>query len=161
MEPGAKRQRALKYIKENGEQLQQALTAAVNAAISANATEPLSFITEELNKIITAKNHTGMQTKSQDAKCMLDHCSKLDIYSAPQRERYTSIICTIGPKTESVEKLTMLRTCGMTIMRMNFSHGSYDEQGARIINLRNSCKVRCAAEGFFRGGWVRGVGVAL
>ncbi len=48
----------------------------------------------------------------------------------------TKIVCTIGPKTESVEKLTELVNAGMNVMRLNFSHGDYAEHGTRIDNFR-------------------------
>ncbi|CDL79119.1 pyruvate kinase PykF [Xenorhabdus cabanillasii] len=48
----------------------------------------------------------------------------------------TKIVCTIGPKTESEEKLTELLNSGMNVMRLNFSHGDYEEHGQRIKNLR-------------------------
>ncbi|MCL9667658.1 pyruvate kinase PykF [Rosenbergiella epipactidis] len=48
----------------------------------------------------------------------------------------TKIVCTIGPKTESEEMLTKLLDAGMNVMRLNFSHGDYDEHGQRIANLR-------------------------
>lgn len=48
----------------------------------------------------------------------------------------TKIVCTIGPKTESVEKLTELANAGMNVMRLNFSHGDFEEHGNRINNLR-------------------------
>ncbi|WP_416778445.1 pyruvate kinase PykF [Xenorhabdus budapestensis] len=48
----------------------------------------------------------------------------------------TKIVCTIGPKTESEEKLTELLNSGMNVMRLNFSHGNYEEHGQRIKNLR-------------------------
>ena len=51
----------------------------------------------------------------------------------------TKIVCTIGPKTESEEKLTQLLDAGMNVMRLNFSHGDYEEHGNRIKNLRNVC----------------------
>merc|ERR1719277_517063 len=69
---------------------------------------------------------------------MMEHNSKLDIYSPPAALRRTSIVCTIGPKTQPKDKLTMLRKAGLNIMRMNFSHGSYEEHGARIANVRAS-----------------------
>ncbi|MDE1514687.1 MULTISPECIES: pyruvate kinase PykF [Vibrio] len=53
----------------------------------------------------------------------------------------TKIVCTIGPKTESVEKLTELVNSGMNVMRLNFSHGDYVEHGARIANFRKVMEV--------------------
>ncbi len=37
----------------------------------------------------------------------------------------TKIICTMGPATNSVEKMSALVDAGMTVARLNFSHGSY------------------------------------
>lgn len=51
----------------------------------------------------------------------------------------TKIVCTIGPKTESEEKLNQLLDAGMNVMRLNFSHGDYEEHGQRIKNLRAVC----------------------
>ncbi|PSV99446.1 pyruvate kinase PykF [Photobacterium lipolyticum] len=48
----------------------------------------------------------------------------------------TKIVCTIGPKTESKEMLTKLANAGMNVMRLNFSHGNFEEHGQRIDNLR-------------------------
>ncbi|KAJ2510156.1 Pyruvate kinase, partial [Coemansia sp. RSA 1939] len=49
----------------------------------------------------------------------------LDIKAAPSHVRKSSIICTLGPKTQTVEMITELRKAGMNIARMNFSHGSH------------------------------------
>ncbi|WP_392562329.1 pyruvate kinase PykF [Orbus sturtevantii] len=48
----------------------------------------------------------------------------------------TKIVCTIGPKSESKEMLAKLLNAGMNVMRLNFSHGDYEEHGERIRNLR-------------------------
>lgn len=48
----------------------------------------------------------------------------------------TKIVCTIGPKTESEEMLAKMLDAGMNVMRLNFSHGDYEEHGRRISNLR-------------------------
>ena len=48
----------------------------------------------------------------------------------------TKIVCTIGPKSESKEMLAKLLKAGMNVMRLNFSHGDYEEHGNRIKNLR-------------------------
>ncbi len=48
----------------------------------------------------------------------------------------TKIVCTIGPATESLEKLTALVEAGMNVMRLNFSHGDFAEHQGRINNLK-------------------------
>ena len=52
--------------------------------------------------------------------------------------RKTKIVCTIGPASESVEKLTQLMEAGMNVARLNFSHGDFEEHGARIQNIREA-----------------------
>ncbi len=52
----------------------------------------------------------------------------------------TKIVCTIGPKTESFEMLNKLANAGMNVMRLNFSHGDFEEHGGRIKNLREVMK---------------------
>ena len=46
--------------------------------------------------------------------------------------RKTKIVCTIYPTSESIEKLEQLIEAGMNVARLNFSHGSHEEHGARI-----------------------------
>lgn len=48
----------------------------------------------------------------------------------------TKIICTIGPKTKSVETLGKLIEAGMNVMRLNFSHGDHSYHAGVISNLR-------------------------
>ncbi|MGI6449638.1 MAG: pyruvate kinase [Desulfitobacteriia bacterium] len=50
--------------------------------------------------------------------------------------RRTKIICTIGPASESPERIKELLEAGMNVARLNFSHGSHEEHGRRIKNLR-------------------------
>ncbi len=52
----------------------------------------------------------------------------------------TKIDCTIGPSTESEEKLAELVDVGMNIMRLNFSHGSFEEHQARVDSIRKIMK---------------------
>jgi len=82
----------------------------------------------------------AMQALSQDAACKLEHRALLDIYSEPAATRATGIICTIGPKTKAPEVITDLRKCGLNIVRMNFSHGSYEYHGEVIQSTRESVK---------------------
>ena len=44
----------------------------------------------------------------------------------------TKMVCTIGPASEQKDMLEKLINAGMNVMRMNFSHGDYEEQGFRI-----------------------------
>lgn len=50
----------------------------------------------------------------------------------------TKIVCTIGPASESVDTLVKLIESGMNVARLNFSHGDYEEHGARIENIRKA-----------------------
>ncbi len=50
----------------------------------------------------------------------------------------TKIVCTIGPATETVEKLTDLLNAGMNVMRLNFSHGDFAEHQNRVNNLKKA-----------------------
>ena len=52
----------------------------------------------------------------------------------------TKIVCTIGPATESEDILEKLLNAGMDVMRLNFSHGDFEEHGNRINNLRKVIK---------------------
>ena len=52
----------------------------------------------------------------------------------------TKIVCTIGPATESEEKLLALVEGGMNVMRLNFSHGDFAEHQNRIENLKKVVK---------------------
>ena len=48
----------------------------------------------------------------------------------------TKIVCTIGPATETEEKLEALVEAGMNVMRLNFSHGDFAEHQARVDSLK-------------------------
>lgn len=60
----------------------------------------------------------------------------------------TKVVCTIGPASEQKDCLEkLIGTARMNVMRMNFSHGDYDEQGFRIKNV----KALNAEKGWFTG----------
>lgn len=52
--------------------------------------------------------------------------------------RKTKIVCTIGPVSESLDMFKKLINAGMNVARLNFSHGDFEEHGARIANARKA-----------------------
>lgn len=49
--------------------------------------------------------------------------------------RKTKIICTIGPASQSPEMIREMILGGMNVCRCNFSHGSYEEQKTKMMNV--------------------------
>jgi len=122
------------YLKQTN--IEKLLQDAVNSAMQSRPIDVATFLSRHFDGL--KKPGTSMQALSQDASCLLDHNAKLDIYSDPAAVRGSGIICTIGPKTKSPEMLTKLRQAGLNIVRMNFSHGSYEYHGEVIANTRAS-----------------------
>lgn len=86
--------------------------------------------------VATALDHLGTGGR-------IEWLASLDTAYLPQKNyRRTSIICTIGPKTNSVEAINKLRTAGLNVVRMNFSHGSYEYHQSVIDNARAAEKVQ-------------------
>ncbi len=52
------------------------------------------------------------------------------------RERSVKIIATLGPKTEDIDSIERLYKSGVDVFRLNFSHGSHEEQAQRVKNIR-------------------------
>jgi pyruvate kinase len=88
----------------------------------------------------TARDHL-----SYDGR--IEWLASLDTAYTPERNlRRTSIICTIGPKTNSVEAINRLRTAGLNVVRMNFSHGSYEYHQSVIDNARAAEKAQAGRQ---------------
>lgn len=47
-----------------------------------------------------------------------------------------NIICTLGPVSESKDSILSLANAGMTVARLNFSHGTYKDHQKMINNIR-------------------------
>ena len=50
--------------------------------------------------------------------------------------RYTKIVCTLGPASNTEDKLAALIEAGMNVARLNFSHGTHEEHAATLGRVR-------------------------
>ena len=55
-----------------------------------------------------------------------------------RRARSIKIVATLGPATSSPERIAALIAAGVDVMRLNFSHGSYDDHRERIALVRKA-----------------------
>jgi pyruvate kinase len=56
------------------------------------------------------------------------------------RPQKTKIVATIGPACDAPAVLEQMIWAGMSVARLNFSHGTFDEHAARIERLRAAAK---------------------
>lgn len=63
--------------------------------------------------------------------------------------RRAKIVCTLGPSSESVERLVELIQAGMNVARLNMSHGDYNEHLTRLKNVREASRITGATVGVF------------
>ncbi len=52
------------------------------------------------------------------------------------RSRLTKIVATLGPSSSSAEMIRTLFHAGVDVFRLNFSHGSHADHGARLAAIR-------------------------
>ncbi len=50
----------------------------------------------------------------------------------------TKIVATLGPATDSLERISALIEAGVDVFRLNFSHGSHEEHAARVARIRRA-----------------------
>ena len=62
------------------------------------------------------------------------------VFELKERKKKTRVVCTIGPASEDEKMLRKLILAGMNVMRLNFSHGDYEEHGGRIVTARKLSK---------------------
>ncbi|KAL4616666.1 pyruvate kinase PKM-like [Arapaima gigas] len=90
------------------------------------------------------------QLDSSMADTFLEHQCLLDIDQEPITARNTSIICTIGPASQSVTKIQEMVKAGMDIARLNFSHGSHEYHGETIRNIREAVQTLTSDPLYYR-----------
>ncbi len=54
--------------------------------------------------------------------------------------RYAKIVCTLGPASNTEEKIAALLQAGMNVARVNFSHGTHEDHAQTIDRLRQVAK---------------------
>ena len=54
--------------------------------------------------------------------------------------RRAKIVCTLGPASNSEEKLAALVEAGMNVARLNFSHGSHVDHATAIARIRRTAR---------------------
>ncbi len=52
--------------------------------------------------------------------------------------RRTKIVATLGPTSDTPERVEQLITAGVDVVRLNFSHGTHEEHAARIARVRTA-----------------------
>ncbi len=65
---------------------------------------------------------------------------QLPLMSQIDLTRRTKIVATIGPATETPERIRDLVQAGATTFRLNFSHGDHSEHAKRISTIREVSK---------------------
>ncbi|MGL5247378.1 MAG: pyruvate kinase, partial [Brooklawnia sp.] len=54
--------------------------------------------------------------------------------------RRAKIVCTLGPATETQERMEELIRAGLDVARFNMSHGSHEEHARRLAETRAAAK---------------------
>jgi pyruvate kinase len=88
-----------------------------------------------LTRIISKKAFGVSQIRSLS---LLDTATSLSNDKSYTSPSLTKIVATIGPTSEQYPVLKTLVTAGLRIMRINFSHATYEEADLRMTNLRKS-----------------------
>lgn len=88
-----------------------------------------------LTRVISKKTFGVSQIRSLS---LLDTATSLTNDKSYISPSLTKIVATIGPTSEQYPVLKTLVTAGLRIMRINFSHATYEEADLRVANLRKS-----------------------
>lgn len=65
-----------------------------------------------------------------------------NVFVPSDKPRRTKVVCTIGPATDSVDKIVELIDAGLNVARLNFSHGDHESKHKTIQNVKNACAKR-------------------
>ena len=77
-------------------------------------------------------------TKLQRSSGILATVANLKNDGLPNRR--AKIVCTLGPSTDSYERIAELVDAGMNVARLNMSHGDHEEQLGRLNRVRQAAE---------------------
>lgn len=86
----------------------------------------------------TAEAVFRQQGQAAFASSRLRYLTSLNVASEPLVERLCGVICTLGPASAKPEVLDEMLAAGMSVARLNFSHGSYDYHGETVRLVREA-----------------------
>ncbi|KFD67313.1 hypothetical protein M514_05031, partial [Trichuris suis] len=87
---------------------------------------------------VSMVNSNEANKGTKRSRTLIEHVCHLNIDDPVERHRKTGIICTIGPSSRSVDMLVKLIEAGMTIVRLNFSHGTHEYHHETLVNLKTA-----------------------
>jgi len=68
--------------------------------------------------------------------------AKLDISRVALKRRRTKIVATIGPASNTAERIGALIDAGVDVFRLNFSHGTHEQHGGVYALIRSEAERR-------------------
>ena len=70
----------------------------------------------------------------------MSNTAPADLPTRTERPTLTKIVATLGPASSSHEMVTKLAESGVSVFRLNFSHGTFDDHAARLETVRKVAK---------------------
>ena len=64
----------------------------------------------------------------------------LDSYETSELRRRTKIVATLGPATDDPQVLESLLLAGADVLRLNFSHGTTQQNSGRVRQVRRDLR---------------------
>lgn len=92
-------------------------------------------VTEQLAK---CSNVRALLPKPHDFNRLFALLAGIRPQSQTAVSKMARIICTIGPASSDIETLGRLIVAGMDVVRLNFSHGSYDQHEKALQAVRDA-----------------------
>eukprot|EP01017_Pseudomicrothorax_dubius_P010765 TRINITY_DN1388_c0_g1_i1.p1 TRINITY_DN1388_c0_g1~~TRINITY_DN1388_c0_g1_i1.p1 ORF type:complete len:513 (+),score=157.86 TRINITY_DN1388_c0_g1_i1:117-1655(+) len=91
--------------------------------------------------MLTRRETIMMTAQNQSTYSRLYSLKKV-LYETDYSRRKTKMVCTIGPKCWDPEILVQMLEKGMSVARLNFSHGDHKLHGETVEKLREAFKRR-------------------